>query len=44
MQTMDQCLSMLLRKGLISIDTAYGVATDKKLFEPPEMQAQPGTR
>jgi twitching motility protein PilT len=44
MQTMDQCLSMLLRKGLISIDTAYAVATDKKLFAPPEMQEQPGTR
>jgi len=44
MQTMDQCLAMLLRKGLISIDTAYVVATDKKLFAPPEMSGQPGTR
>ena len=44
MQTMDQCLAMLLRKGLISIDTAHSVATDKKLFAPPEMSAQPGTR
>ncbi len=44
MQTMDQCLAMLLRKGLISIDTAYVVATDKKLFAPPEMPGQPGTR
>ncbi len=44
MQTMDQCLAMLLRKGLISIDTAHSVATDKKLFAPPEMSTQPGTR
>ncbi len=44
MQTMDQCLAMLLRKGLIAIDTAYAVATDKKLFAPPEMSGQSGAR
>jgi twitching motility protein PilT len=44
MQTMDQCLAVLLRKGLVSIETAHAVAADKKLFTPPEMQPQPGTR
>jgi twitching motility protein PilT len=45
MQTMDQCLAVLLRKGLIATDTAYAIATDKKLFAPPEgLPAQPGTR
>lgn len=40
MQTMDQCLAMLLRKGLISADTAHAIATDKKLFAPSE-EGQP---
>jgi twitching motility protein PilT len=44
MQTMDQCLAMLLRKGLISADTAHAVATDKKLFAPEGPPAQPNTR
>jgi twitching motility protein PilT len=45
MQTMDQSLAMLLRKGLISADAAHAVATDKKLFAPPEGQpAQSNTR
>ena len=36
MQTMDQCLTMLLRKGLITSETAYAAASDKKLFMAPE--------
>jgi twitching motility protein PilT len=38
MQTMDQCLALLLRKGLVSEETAYACATDKKLFNAPEGQ------
>ncbi|MEO0019994.1 MAG: type IV pilus twitching motility protein PilT [candidate division WOR-3 bacterium] len=37
MQTMDHCLEFLLEQGLISLDTAYALATDKKLFEEPEV-------
>ncbi len=44
MQTMDQCLAALLRKQLISIETAHSVATDRKLFAPPEMSGQSDTR
>ncbi|MBM3313245.1 type IV pilus twitching motility protein PilT [candidate division WOR-3 bacterium] len=45
MQTMDQCLAMLLRKGLIAAETAYAVAADKKLFAPPEgPPASPASR
>jgi twitching motility protein PilT len=36
MQTMDQCLANLLRGGLISIETAYNAASDKRLFMVPE--------
>ncbi len=36
MQTMDQCLEMLVAKGLIAQDVAYALASDKKLFIPPE--------
>jgi twitching motility protein PilT len=36
MQTMDQCLTTLLRKGLITSETAYAAAADKKLFMAPE--------
>jgi twitching motility protein PilT len=36
MQTMDQCLEVLLKKGLISPEVAYAVANDKKMFAPPE--------
>jgi len=41
MQTMDQCLGMLLRKGLISSEVAYAAASDKKLFTPPELIQTP---
>lgn len=34
MQTMDQCLAGLLDKGLVSEETAYNAAVDKKLFVP----------
>jgi twitching motility protein PilT len=34
MQTMDQCLGNLVRKGLISVETARAAASDKKLFAP----------
>jgi twitching motility protein PilT len=33
MQTMDHCLANLLRKGLISQQTAWEYATDKKMFK-----------
>jgi twitching motility protein PilT len=36
MQTMDQCLALLLRRGLIAPDVAYANASDKKLFMSPE--------
>ncbi len=36
MQTLDQSLEMLVAKGLIASEIAYAVATDKKLFTPPE--------
>lgn len=36
MQTLDQSLEMLVAKGLIAPEIAYAVATDKKLFTPPE--------
>jgi len=43
MQTMDQCLENLLRKGLIAPEVAYNAARDKKLFAPPErLAAGPG--
>jgi twitching motility protein PilT len=35
MQTLDQCLATLLRKGLITPEAAYAAASDKKLFAPP---------
>jgi len=41
MQTMDQCLAMLLRKGLIAADVAHATATDKKLFTSPESPESP---
>ena len=45
MQTMDQCLTMLLRKGLITSETAYASASDKKLFMAPEgAQAEQDTQ
>ncbi|MBM3316044.1 type IV pilus twitching motility protein PilT [candidate division WOR-3 bacterium] len=34
MQTMDQCLDTLVRRDLISTETALEAATDKKLFAP----------
>ncbi len=36
MQTLDQCLAMLLRKGLITQEAAHAAASDKKLFVSPE--------
>jgi twitching motility protein PilT len=39
MQTMDQCLAGLLRRGLISEAIAYAGALDKKLFAKPEEMA-----
>lgn len=36
MQTMDQSLEGLLKKGLISPEVAYATANDKKMFSPPE--------
>ncbi len=39
MQTMDQCLAGLLRRGLISEGVAYASALDKKLFAKPEEMA-----
>jgi twitching motility protein PilT len=36
MQTMDQSLALLVRKGLIAPEVALTHATDKKLFAPPE--------
>lgn len=32
MQSLDQCLTQLVRKGLIANDVAYALATEKKLF------------
>jgi twitching motility protein PilT len=45
MQTMDQCLALLLRKGLVSPETAHAAASDKKLFVLPEASEEtlPGT-
>jgi twitching motility protein PilT len=36
MQSLDQCLTQLVRKGAITSDTAYALATEKKLFIAPE--------
>ncbi len=36
MQTMDQCLEILLSRNLIAPEIAYAVANEKKLFVPPE--------
>jgi len=36
MQTMDQCLTVLLRRGLISEEIAYATALDKKQFAKPD--------
>ncbi len=36
MQTMDQSLELLLKKGLISPEVAYAAANDKKMFSPTE--------
>ena len=45
MQTMDQSLAVLLRKGLIAPDVAYLNAADKKLFMSPEgTPVAPATR
>ncbi|MDH5186868.1 MAG: type IV pilus twitching motility protein PilT [candidate division WOR-3 bacterium] len=40
MQTMDQCLANLLRKGLISQQTAWEYATDKKMFKREEVETE----
>uniref|UniRef100_A0A7V3PSL8 Type IV pilus twitching motility protein PilT n=1 Tax=candidate division WOR-3 bacterium TaxID=2052148 RepID=A0A7V3PSL8_UNCW3 len=45
MQTMDQCLEVLLKKGLISDEVAYAVANDKRMFAVPESPvATPGPK
>ncbi len=45
MQTMDQSLELLLKKGLISPEVAYAAANDKKMFSPPEAQVSaPGPK
>jgi len=45
MQTMDQCLDVLLKKGLISDEVAYAVANDKRMFAVPESPvATPGPK
>ncbi len=36
MQSLDQCLTQLVRKGIIASDTAYALANEKKLFMPPD--------
>ncbi|MCX7732992.1 MAG: type IV pilus twitching motility protein PilT [candidate division WOR-3 bacterium] len=41
MQTMDQSLELLLKKGLISPEVAYAAANDKKMFSPPESPVSP---
>ena len=33
MQTLDQCLEQLVKRGTVSKAEAYGYAKDKKLFE-----------
>ncbi len=44
MQTMDQCLSDLLRSNLISSEVAYAAASDKKLFVQPREIPTSGSR
>ncbi|MEO0025677.1 MAG: type IV pilus twitching motility protein PilT [candidate division WOR-3 bacterium] len=45
MQTMDQSLELLLKKGLIAPEVAYATANDKKMFSPPEAQVSaPGPK
>jgi twitching motility protein PilT len=36
MHSLDQSLTQLVRKGVITSDTAYALATEKKLFVPPD--------
>ncbi|MEO0080273.1 MAG: type IV pilus twitching motility protein PilT [candidate division WOR-3 bacterium] len=44
MQTMDQCLQNLLRKGLITPAVAYRAARDKKLFTSEQTKPEIGGR
>lgn len=41
MQTMDQSLEILLKRGLISQEVAYAVANDKRMFGAPEGPVPP---
>jgi twitching motility protein PilT len=42
MQTMDQCITGLLRGGVITADTAFSAAADKKLFMVPDSAGSTG--